>query len=144
MVARTSNSTYAARLGATCPACSRSELILRIDAQGLPVLACSTCKATLRPLRRHGDPMPGYEPRPAGSSEYYFDAPEAGSWWTGLIRQRDGFFRPVCWSATAAGCFDALLDFPGEGDRLLMPCDPPIGKVADQAEDAAPSRRTKS
>ena len=136
MVARTNNDTSAARLGVTCPACSRSELTLKIDNQGRLILVCAACGVFARLLRRHGDPMPFYEPRPAGSSEYYFDAPEAGSWWTGLIRQRDGFFRPVCISSTAAGCFDSLLEFPGEGDRLVMPCDPPLEKV-NKAKAAA-------
>ena len=128
MVAKTKNENEEriAPAVATCPACSRSELVMRIDAQGRPVLACSTCKVNLRLLSRHGDPMAMCEPRPDGTSEYYYDPPEKGSWWTGLIRQRDGFFRPVCISSTAEGCWDALLEFPGEGDRLLMPCDPPL------------------
>ena len=70
-----------------------------------------------RLLRRHGDPLPGYEPRVPGTSEYAHDSPTENCWWIGMIRLRDGLFRAICLSKTQGGCWDSLLWFPGEGDR---------------------------
>ena len=143
MVARTNNMNSAARLGVQCPSCGRCELFLRPGGQGCPTLACSACGTFARLLRRHGDPLPGYEPRVAGSSEYAHDAPAENCWWIGLVRARDGLFRAVCPEQDTRG----LLGFPvvdsRRGDRLMMPMRPAAGKVAYQ-DAAAPSRRTKS
>ncbi len=127
MVAEAENENSAARLVVSCPSCGRSEFVLRPDSKLRPVLSCAKCKVSLRLLCRYGDPMPLYKPRPAGSSEYYYDAPNSKSWWQGLIRQRDGFFRPVAISATLAACWDALLYYPGEGDRLCITSRSPAG-----------------
>jgi hypothetical protein len=110
--------------GVTCPCCRRSEMRLGID-RGRPAVACANCGTTARLLQRRGDPLPGYEPRPAGTSEYAFDAPPSGSWWLGMIRHRDQVWRPVALTKEHARCWDALLTYPGEGDRLTVPTDPP-------------------
>jgi hypothetical protein len=111
--------------GVRCPACGRCELTLGADARGRAALSCAGCRTFVRLLWRHGDPEPGFEPCPPGASKYAQDAPPAGSWWLGMIRQADAVWRAVALTPTHAGCWDALLTYFGEGDRLTVPTDPP-------------------
>src|SRR5437899_3094500 len=90
----TMSDAYELPPGILCPCCKTTELRLGGD-HARPSLLCAACGVFLRLLTRHGDPTPGYEPRPAGASEYAFDAPPAGSWWIGMIRQRDEVWRAV-------------------------------------------------
>jgi hypothetical protein len=111
--------------GLRCPSCRATTMKLGTDARNRQVVTCAGCGTFLRLLQRHGDPEPGFEPRPAGTSEYAYDAPPAGSWWLGMIRQRDDVWRAVALAGNHGRCWDSLLAYPGEGDRLTMPCDPP-------------------
>jgi hypothetical protein len=42
-----------------------------------------------------------------------------------MIRQRDELWRAVALTQEHGRCWDALLTYPGEGDRLTVPTDPP-------------------
>jgi hypothetical protein len=117
---------------------------LRAEGDGRPVLACRGCKLAVRLLTRYpGDPTPGFEPRPAGTSAYAYDAPPAGSWWVGMIRQSDQVWRPVALAQEHGRCWDALLTYPGEGDRLTVPTDAPPG-VSKAGENGTAKERTTS
>jgi hypothetical protein len=107
------------------------------DDKGRTVLTSKTCGTFIRLVRRLGDPEPGLEPRPPGTSEYAYDTPPAGSWWLGMIRQRDDIWRPVTLSPTHRACWDGLLYYPGEGDRLTVPTDPPTRPTAKTDQEAA-------
>jgi hypothetical protein len=110
--------------GLFCPCCRGNELQLLGD-HGRAEPACVGCGLFVRLLRHHGDPPPSYEPLPPGASEYAFDAPPAGSWWLGLIRHRDETWRAVTLGPDLGRCWDSLLTYPGRGDFLLVPTDPP-------------------
>jgi hypothetical protein len=125
--------------GVRCPTCRRSEMLLGPDSQNRASLTCALCGAFVRLLQRRGDPEPGFEPRPGGTSEYAFDAPSSDSWWIGLIRQRDEVWRAVALTKTHGGCWDSLLTYPGEGDRLTVPADPPTWPAAQQDQAMAPA-----
>jgi hypothetical protein len=81
--------------GLRCPSCGATTKKLGTDARDRQVVTCASCGTFLRLLRRQGDPEPGFEPRPAGTSEYAYDAPPAGSWWLGYVKGLDGIVRPV-------------------------------------------------
>ncbi len=120
--------------GLRCPSCRGTTMRLGADGRGRTAVTCAGCGVFLRLLTRRGDPEPGYEPCPPGVSEYALDAPPADSWWLGLIRQRDDLWRAVALAGSHGRCWDALLTYAGEGDRLTMPTDPPA-RAAELAEE---------
>src|SRR6185312_6957850 len=82
---------------------------------------CAACGAFVRYLKQPGAPEPRHEPQRADASRPSL-APLPVSWrWIGWIRQADRVWRPVAEAATLEGCWDTLLHYPGEGDRLCIP-----------------------
>jgi hypothetical protein len=85
---------------------------------------CAGCRRFVRYLKQADGPDFRFEPRKAGAHAAEL-APPAPSWvWVGHVRQADEVWRPVALSSTLAGCWEALLTFPGEGDRLCIPSRP--------------------
>ncbi|HEX5271849.1 MAG TPA: hypothetical protein VFW33_15230 [Gemmataceae bacterium] len=82
---------------------------------------CAECGAFVRYLKQPGAPEPKYEPRKPTAHAGELATPPADWHWIGLIRQDDEMFHPVALAPTRDRCWDALLHFPGEGDRLIIP-----------------------
>jgi hypothetical protein len=112
-------------LGITCRRCggSRFRTGRQTFADGTRHVRadCATCGAFVRYLKQPGAPEPRLSPRRPDASRQSL-APPSASWrWLGWIRQADQVWRPVAEAATLEACWDVLLHYPGEGDRLCIP-----------------------
>lgn len=118
--------------GLRCPRCGSTELKtfwqrFRDDSWHVR-LECgrAACRAFVRYLKQEPDqPEYRHQARRADAHAAELKSPPASFWWIGHYRQADGLWRPVALCRTLAGCWDALLTCPGEGDRLAIPCRPP-------------------
>jgi hypothetical protein len=96
---------------------------------------CATCKAFVRYLPNPGGPECHYEPRKAGAHEDELAAPPESWHWVGMVRQADEVWRAVAMAPTLGRCWDCLLTYPGEGDRLCTPTRPVV-QEAGRAQQA--------
>jgi hypothetical protein len=90
---------------------------------------CARCGHFVRWLKQSpSQPDYRYEPSPVTTTMPAHHparkAPPDVWTWIGLVRLDDGLWRPVATSRTQEGCWDTLLHYPGEGDRLCIPSRP--------------------
>lgn len=120
-----------AELGLRCPACGHTEALScweQVESATKVIrLTCARCALFLR----HLVPAEGeflFEQRRPDAHRAELSPPGKDWLWIGHIRQADGFWRAVALTATLGKCWDALLTYPGEGDRLCIPTRPRKGK----------------
>jgi hypothetical protein len=88
-------------------------------------LTCAVCGRFERYLKQHPE-QPDFRyqkcnPEIKGAAR----RPPPASWhWLAHIRHADGKWYPVAMAETLARCWDALLTYPYEGDRLAFPVEP--------------------
>ena len=90
-------------------------------------MTCARCQAFVRWVKQDGsEPMPRYEPAPAGNSTPSLAAPlPMDGWhWIGFIRQSDRVWRSVAYAPTLDACWECLLTYPGRGELLCCPTRP--------------------
>jgi hypothetical protein len=85
---------------------------------------CAACGAFVRYLKQPGSPDFKHEPRKPGAHIDELAAPPDSWCWIGMIRQADELWRAVAMAPTLGRCWDCLLTYPGEGDRLCVPSKP--------------------
>jgi hypothetical protein len=88
---------------------------------------CAECGMFSRYLDQPDAPAVKHEPCDPGASSASTAAPPATWRWIGWIRQSDMVWRPVAEAPTLGRCWDALLHYPGDGDRLCIPSRPENG-----------------
>jgi hypothetical protein len=104
-------------------------------------MECAVCKAFVKYLKQQKeDGTPGYrhEPAVADANESSLKAPTDGEHWLGYVRQSDGVWRGVALAADLGGCWEALLTYPGDGDRLACPVAPVKFPEAKAHEETRP------
>jgi hypothetical protein len=112
--------------GLICPHCGATEFTTswQTFADGTRHLrmGCRACGGFVRFLKQSKD-QPDYRKEPRRPDAHQPElTPPATSWeWIGLIRHSDQVWRAVALAPTLARCWDSLLHYPGEGDRLCVP-----------------------
>jgi hypothetical protein len=116
--------------GIACPRCSATTFKTSwqrfADGSQHVRMTCGACGAFIRWLKQRGSHEPRFEPARVDTSAVALAAPPSTWHWLGLIRQADRVWRPVALAGNLAACWEALLTFPGEGDRLVVPTQPII------------------
>jgi hypothetical protein len=84
---------------------------------------CAGCGTFARYLKQAGSPDFKSEMAPAGTPANLRrpPTPESDWEWLGLVRLADQQWRPVALAPSLARCWEALLTYPGEPDRLCIP-----------------------
>jgi hypothetical protein len=129
-----------AELGLVCPGCGAAEFKTRCqefrDGTRHVRADCARCGKFVRYLKQPGGPdfkLERYRPDP-DQPDHPAHEPPPESWrWVGFIRQADRVWRPVAEAPTLGRCWDALLHYPGDGDRLCVPTRP--GKATKGEEE---------
>jgi hypothetical protein len=118
-----------AAVGVVCPRCrgTRFKTTWQVFSDGSRHvrMTCAACNKFMRYLPRPDGPDLRLERRPHDARAYRMKPPPASYNWIGFIRQSDELWRAVALAPTLERCWDCLLTYPGDGDLLCVPSEPP-------------------